>query len=73
MSVEHHDDVFRRSVLKQAALGGAGLVAGSLLTGAGSGRESAAGPAPEVIFGTAAIAELVRDRKQRVDPGNRFR
>ena len=42
MSAENLDDVSRRSVFKQVALGGGGLVAGSVLTGAGSERASAA-------------------------------
>jgi hypothetical protein len=28
---------------------------------------------PAVIFGTEAMAEMVRDQKKRVDPDNRFR
>jgi exodeoxyribonuclease-3/AP endonuclease-1 len=39
---ENQDDLSRRLVLKQAAVGGVGLVAGSVLTGAGSERASAA-------------------------------
>ena len=42
MSAENQDDLSRRFVLKQAAVGGVGLVAGSVLTGAGSERASAA-------------------------------
>ena len=42
MPAEQHDDVSRRSVLKQAALGGAGVVAGSVLAGPGSPRACAA-------------------------------
>ena len=42
MSAENHDDLSRRFVLKQAAVGGVGLVAGTVLTGAGSERASAA-------------------------------
>ena len=42
MSAENHDDLSRRSVLKQAAIGGVGLVAGSVLTGTGSERAAAA-------------------------------
>lgn len=42
MSAENQDDLSRRSVLKQTAVGGVGLVAGSVLVGAGSERASAA-------------------------------
>ncbi|RLS34542.1 MAG: FAD-binding oxidoreductase [Planctomycetota bacterium] len=37
-----HDDLSRRAVFKQAAVGGVGLVAGSVLTGAGGDQASAA-------------------------------
>ena len=30
-------------------------------------------PSPPVIFGTAAMAEAVKDLKARIDPDNRFR
>ncbi len=42
MSAEQHDDLSRRSVLKQATFGSAGIVVGSVLAGAGTGRASAA-------------------------------
>ena len=42
MSAENQDDLSRRSVLKQAAVGGVGLVAGTVLVGAGSERAFAA-------------------------------
>ena len=42
MSTENHEDLSRRSVLKQAAIGGAGLVAGTVVTGSGSERACAA-------------------------------
>ena len=42
MSAENQDDLSRRLVLKQAAVGGVGLVAGAVLTGAGSEPASAA-------------------------------
>ena len=42
MAAENQDDLSRRSVLKQTAVGGVGLVAGSVLVGAGSERASAA-------------------------------
>ena len=42
MSAERHDDLSRRSVLKQVAIGGVGCVAGSVITVAGSDRASAA-------------------------------
>ena len=154
MSAENQDDLSRRSVLKQAAVGGVGLVAGTVLLGSGSERASAAieqvtekgsylaklascvsgnrllGPdsaepvvtkareiflhrsaeeiadmtrnviekargveglavdfsgthsrpddpglciSPALIFGSETMAEMVREQKQRVDPGNRFR
>ncbi|MFM7520596.1 MAG: hypothetical protein ACKO9B_09040, partial [Planctomycetota bacterium] len=31
------------------------------------------GVSPAVIFGTEAMAAMVREQKRRVDPGNRFR
>jgi hypothetical protein len=42
VSAENHDDVSRRSVLKQATLGGDGLVAGAAANGAESERACAA-------------------------------
>ena len=42
MAAENQDDLSRRSVLKQTAVGGVGLVAGTVLVGAGSERASAA-------------------------------
>lgn len=42
MSTENHEDLSRRSVLKQVAIGGAGLVAGTAVTSAGSERACAA-------------------------------
>ncbi len=39
---ERHDDVSRRGVLKQAAVGGVGIVAGSIVTGAGGDQAGAA-------------------------------
>jgi hypothetical protein len=42
MSAEQPEDVSRRSVLKQAALGGAGLIAASVLPASGSERAEAA-------------------------------
>jgi FAD/FMN-containing dehydrogenase len=41
VSAENQNDLSRRSVLKQAALGGNGLVAGSAVTGAGSKASAA--------------------------------
>jgi len=37
-----HDDVSRRSVIRQAVAGGAGLVTGAVVTGTGAGQASAA-------------------------------
>jgi len=42
LSAEDHDDVFRRSLLRQATLGGDGLVAGAAANGAESERACAA-------------------------------
>lgn len=42
MSKQQHEDLSRRSVLKQAAVGGAGLVSGSILSSVGGHRAHAA-------------------------------
>ncbi|MFM8804381.1 MAG: twin-arginine translocation signal domain-containing protein, partial [Planctomycetia bacterium] len=41
MSSEQPEDVSRRTVLQQAALGGAGLIAASVLTGGGEQAHAA--------------------------------
>jgi FAD/FMN-containing dehydrogenase len=57
VSAEQPDDLSRRSVLKQAALGGAGLVAGSIISGGGGGGEQARAAIEQVATKDTWLAE----------------